>query len=567
MSVSPVAETGGAGQPALRVPYAPWRRWVGQVRRRSALARATDAGGDPGDRVYVVYGVALLALVYGPILWSALALTGLPLADRDAEVTAGQWSSGAFDALVVVGLCVGGLVCLLALAVARAGGPVWTSPPEATFVLAGQFPPVAVLWRRVVLLSVGAALIAAFGASAIAAGALGVVGGAEPVHEANAADVVGWSAVAALAVQVPLMVGVAAQCPRWLTRARQAAGVLVGLGVLALVLEVASPRVRAAVGPACLDAAGTATACSLATGPGAGVLGIAGAAAGLSVWLVVRVLPGEIDLDATASAQRSTVATAQALAGGEAGGLADLLGPVRLQGRTRTLWQPLLRRAPVVARDLLGVRRRAWPVVGSVLTGTGGGLLVLAGVPSTAGPGSAFAVVLGSAALYAASATWTSGLRDMASQARPGGLLPGGVGRVVAGHLVVPALLGLLSVGAALGLAALVGLSGLPGDGTSAVVAAIGSAVVVLAVRCWVAGATTVPAELFTPVSAPGGGDASTLVVVAWFVRGWLVVVGVAWTLHRASGGGMAGLTGVAVVLLLCSAWFVRSTVRRLRRA
>lgn len=568
MSGSSGAQTEGVEEPGaveLRVAYPPWRRWMSRVRRRSALARAAAEGGDAGDRVYLVYGVFLLALVYGPILWSALARTALPLGTRETVAAVGRWSSGAFDALVVAGLCLGGLACLLAVAAARAGGPLWTSPPEATFVLAGQFPPAAVLRRRAVLLVLGTATVGGFVASALAAGALGVVRGAEPVHGATALDVVGWVLVAALAVQVPLMLGVAAQGPRWRPRALQAAGVLVGIGVLAPVLEVVSPRLRTAVGSACVDADG-GTACSLATGPGAVLLGIAAVAAVVSVWLVLRVLPAEIDLDATAAAQRNTVATSQALAGGEAGGLADLLGPQRLRARRRTLWAPLLRRAPLVARDLLGARRRPGPVLGAVLAGAGGTLLVVLGLPS-GGPGSSFAVVLGTVVLYAASAAWAGGLRDMATQPRPGGLLPGGVGHVVVGHLVVPVLLGAVSVAAGLGLAALGGVAGLPGDGAAALVAAGSAGVVALGVRCWVAGATTVPAELFTPVSAPGGGDASTLLVTAWFVRGWLTVAAFAWAVHAAAGAGTGGLLGVAALVLLSAAWCVRSTVRRLERS
>ncbi|WP_402376038.1 hypothetical protein [Isoptericola rhizosphaerae] len=554
-----------------RVLYTPWRRWLGRLRRRSALARAAASGADPGDRVYLVYGVVLLALVYGPMLWAALSVVGVPLGGAgggEGAVAAERWSSSSFDGLVVVGLCVGGVLALLAVNAARAGGPLWTSPSEATFVLAGQFPPVAVLWRRVVLLAVGAAVVAAFGGSALAAGALGLAGGAGvvPADGVGPADVAGWALLAGFAVQVPLMLGVAAQAPRWRTAARRTAGVLLGLGVLAPVLEVVAPQVRTAVGQVCADPAATGVACSLATVPGPGLLGVAGVAALLAVWLTVRVLPTEMDVDATAAAQRNTVATSQALIGGEAGGLTDLLGPVRLHGRRRTLWPPLLYRAPVVARDLLGLRRRAWTVLGSLVAGTGGTLLVLVSIPSPEGPGSAFGVVLGAAVLYAATSSWASGLRDMASQARPGGLLPGGVGRLVAAHLVVPTALGVVAVGAGLALAVPVGLAGLPDDGATAVVVAVTTGVLVLAVRCWVAGATTVPTELFTPVSVPGGGDASTLIVAAWFVRGWLMVVALAWSAYRGAGAGTGALLAVAVVIVLSAAWFVRSTVRRLAR-
>ena len=83
-----------------RVPYRRWRRWVASLRRRALVLRAAESGGDPHDRVYLGYGVVLLALVYGPILWSALAqaAAAAPLPDADAGRAAGLVAAAAAGA-------------------------------------------------------------------------------------------------------------------------------------------------------------------------------------------------------------------------------------------------------------------------------------------------------------------------------------------------------------------------------------------------------------------------------------------------------------------------------------
>ncbi|MGF0116136.1 hypothetical protein ACQFYA_07360 [Promicromonospora sp. Marseille-Q5078] len=519
-----------------RVPYRRWRRWVGSLRRRALVVRAAESGGDPHDRVYLGYGVVLLALVYGPILWSALAQASaaLPL-PADPERRAAALVAGAALAL--------GVACLAGLAAARAGGPLWTSPAESTFALSGQFRPRDVLRRRAVLLVVGAAAVGAFAATAATQGIAPAPEGGAPAALVTAA--VGAAALA----QVPLAVGVAAQTSRRRGTARGVAGLLLAVGLLEL-LALATDAGAQAVVFACAEPVLGAPggSCVLPTPVLVATTLLVAVVGAASVRLVVRVLPDELDVARAAAGQARTVTAGRGLVGGESGALADVLGPRTYAGRGARLPRWVLRRAPLVARDLLGLRRRPAALVASLAAGLAGALLVGAGAEG----GPALVTVAGAAALYGAARTWADGLHAFAGQPQPGALLPGSAGRAVAGHAVVPAVLALVVVA----VAAAVG-------GAGGAVTALLVAVTVLAVRAWVAGATAAPPGLFTPMATPNG-DMAMLVVGAWYLRGWLVVLAVAWLLDRAGPG--AGPAAATVTLAL-AAGLAAAAVRRFERA
>ncbi|MEL7975899.1 hypothetical protein AAG589_08525 [Isoptericola sp. F-RaC21] len=507
-----------------RVPYPRWRRWVASQRRRTLVARAAESGGDPHDRVYLGYGVVLLALVYGPILWSALAqaVAAVPSLGVDG-------GTGGRATVLVAGTALAlGVAALAGLAAARAGGPLWTSPAEAAFALSGQFRPRDVLRRRALLLAAGAAALGAFAATAAAAGLAGGPAAAEP----GALLVAG--AGAALLAQVPLAVGAGAQAPG---RRRAAVGVTV------LLLAVGVVAALAARAPAALEAPGPAP-----TGTGAALAGAALAAVvGLaSAWLVVRVLPDELDVDRAAAGQARTVTAGRGLVGGDSGAVSDVLGPRAYAGRAARLPARLLRRAPLVARDLLGQRRRPAAAAASLVAGIAGALLVRVGADG----GPALATAAGALVLYAAARTWSGGLHAFAAQPSPGALLPGTAGRAVAGHAVVPAAAGLL-----------VAVAGAAGAGADALVAVLVVTGLALGAQVWVAGATAAPPGLFTPMMTPNG-DMSMLVLGAWYLRGWLVVAGAAWVLHRADHGAAA-----SVAVLVLAAGLAAAGVRRFARA
>lgn len=552
MSV-PGAAAERADDVALVMPYARWRRWVRALRARAALVRAAEEGRDRGDRVYLAYGVVLLGLMYGPMLWIVLAQAGAPLGAGDLVVTGADVVAGGRDGLLAVGLASLGAASVLGVLAARAGGPLWTTPHEVAFAMSGQFPARAVLLRRGALLVAGAAGLGAFVGSALAAGALDAdaAGG-------TAADVAAWGVVAALAAQVALAVGVAAQGTRTRAAARVVAAALLAVGALAVAGWLTVERAGQGSGVTCVGGDDVAPAlCPVTAGPGTAVLVALLVVAAACVVLVLRVLPDRVDLDATAAAHRRTTLTTQALTAGDASGVRGVLGPERLARRGATFPAAVLRRAPLAARDLLGLTRRPVPLLASVASGVVGGLLVAVGVSGTVVAG--VATVAGAALLYAASAVWAGGLRDLAVQPVPGGLLPGSLARVVAGHAVVPAAVGTVVVAA---VAAVALGTGLVATGPGAGRAVVGLAVLVtvaLGARAWVAGDTTAPVELFTPVAGPTG-DMSLLVVAAWYVRGWLLVVGAAWVLLRFG-------TGAVLPLVLLAGLLVRAAVRRLRSA
>ncbi|MEU2199646.1 hypothetical protein [Isoptericola sp. NPDC019482] len=498
-----------------RVPYPRWRRWAASLRRRTLVVRAAESGGDPHDRVYLGYGVVLLALVYGPILWSALAqaAAAVPVPD-EADGRAALLVAGSALAL--------GLAGLAGLAASRAGGPLWTSPAEATFALSGQFRPRDVLRRRALLLTLGAAAVGAFAATAGAAGLAGGPGFAEP------GVLLGAGVGAALLAQIPLAVGAAAQAPG---RRRAAVGVTLLLLVLGLVAALGAATLLAP--PALAPAPSPATRAGVLVG---GALVVAVGLA--SAWLVVRVLPDELDVDRAAAAQSRAVTAARGLVGGESGAVGDVLGPRAYAGRAASLPRWLLARVPLPARDLLGLRRRPGALALSLVAGCAGALLVRLG----AADGPALVAVAGALLLYGAARTWADGLHAFAAQPQPGALLPGTTTSAVAGHTVVPAAAGVLAV--------VVGAAGAPWPVAAATA---GIVVLVLGVRVWVAGATAAPPGLFTPMMTPNG-DMSMLVLGAWYLRGWLVVAGAAWLLQRAGPGATTTVLALALAAGLAAA-------------
>ncbi|MEG3615616.1 hypothetical protein [Isoptericola haloaureus] len=512
----------GVAATGLRMPYGPWRRWVRALRSHHRRRRADD---DSGDRVYLAYGFTLLALVYGPVLWTAVAQAGVPLG------TGGTTSAPA--ALVATGAALLGVASVGGVLAARLGVPVWLSATEAAYALGGVWDPRVVLWRRGVVLVLGVAGVAALLGSALAAGASDAADG-----PGGPRGVLVWAGCAAGLGQLPLALAVAAQCPRWRFAAR----------TVAVVVAVAGAFVAADAG----SVAGTVSGAPAEVAVPGVVVGVSVAVAVVGAWLVLGVLPLHLDVDAVASAWGRTVATGAALSGGDATGVRTVAGTTALRARGRSYRPVLLRHLPIVARDLLGLRRRPGPVLAAVLAGAVG--VVLVAVAAAGGPGAVLSAVGGGLVLYAASATWAGGLRDMAEQSVPAGLLPGGPRRAVLGHLPVPVLLAVVAGG--LGL--LAARPFVPVDG-SAVVLGTSALVAVLGVRLWVAGATQAPPELSTPMAGPTG-DLSVVMVVGWFLRGWLTVVGLAWLLARFGAGSAPTVVVVAL-------WLAVTGVRRLQRS
>ncbi|ANC30876.1 hypothetical protein [Isoptericola dokdonensis] len=522
----------GGLDPQRLVPYGRWRRWVRALRARGAR-RQGDGG--HGERLSLLYGLVLVALMYVPMGWVAIEQAGTSLGRAAGTVGGGSGT----DALMVAGVALVAVAGLGALALPRAGLPLWVSAPDARYALVGVWRPRTVLWRRGALVLALAAVLGTVVGSALASAL---------VRPASAGELIGWAACAAGIALAPVAIGVAAQCPRW--RA-VAVPVAVSVVVVAAVVAVVGPGLTVDAAPAvaelCVDPAGCAGpgVATSSAGPPAVVVGWSVAVAAVAAWLVLGVLPAAVDPDATAAAGAIARTTGVGLAAGDASGLRPATSPAR---RHRAeLSARLLRVSPVVARDVLGLRRRPVGLAGSVLVG------VLGAAAVAVADAAALVAVVGALAFYAASATWTRGLEAMASQPVPGGLLPQGPGRQVAGHAAVPVVVGIVVAAAGVVLAAPAGVAG-PGAGP-----AVGAVVVaVLGARVGVAGATTVPPGLFTPTVGPTG-DLSALVVAAWYLRGWLVVGAVAWSTTRSATGA------VLLAAVVAGGWAV-AAVRRAER-
>lgn len=497
MSVTTVTARPGGARPDGARAYRAWRRAV--LRHRAAASA--------GSVAYAAYATVLVTAMYGSMLASLLHHVG---AGDGAGRTAAGLGAAAF-----AGACVG------AVALAGAGGPLWTSRREVVHVLGGQFRPTAVLRPRALAVALGAALVAAAATAAV------VVGGGAALGATGRA-----TGLAALVAQVPVVLGVAAQVPRLRPAARGLAGALAGTVPTLWWLDRTVPP------PA---------------SPLAWAAALAGAA--VCVVLVAQVLPVHLDVDAAAVRRERSVGVGAGLAAGDA--LAVARGgrpsaPLRARRRgARLLRGRPGRRSPVPVRDLVGLVRRPARTAASLVLGALGAGLALAALAAggpPAGPGSGSAVTgqltAGVLLLYAASGAWAAGLRAFGAQPVPGGLLPGSARSVLARHAVVPAAAGTLAVVLAAGVLAVHG--GLTGGALPAALPGTLPTVsawlaLVLATRAWVAGRTQVPAGLFVPVVTPVG-DASMLVVASWYVRGWLLLATAAWL------GAL--LTGVAAVVV-----------------
>ncbi|GAB2473604.1 hypothetical protein [Xylanimonas ulmi] len=505
----------GSRDPAGAAAYRAWRRPLLRERSRSGAEAA-----------YVLYVTAFVAAVYGSMLWSFLASLGL-------GSTSLTWPLGRVAPIAC------GLAAVGGVALARVGLPLSVTAREAVFALGGQFRPDAVLRGRGALALVAAAVVGAFVGAAASVG--GRASGVQGIR-----GVLVWAALGAAAGEVAVALGAVAQARRWRRSADAAALALLALGVAAAPGERAEPAI------ACVDlATGQYVACPVPWTEWAGALAVAGLAVVGAWWLVLRAVPRELDVD--------EVAARGARAGRAAAGLAlgDLLAvsrliPARFAGSRRPFEgggaRSLLRRTPVLARDLVGLRRRPATTAAATVAGVGGAWLLAAST-------STGALVAGALALYAASGGWARGLVAFLRQPAPGGLLPGRGRRVLLAHLDVPA----LAAGLALligwaGAALTVGTRGAAGD-------AVALGAVALAARAWVASTPTVPAALYAPVITPLG-DLSPLNVIAFAVRGWLVVAAAAWAL-----GGVSGAVGGPALAALVAAGLGALAAQRAERA
>lgn len=456
------------------------RRRLRRLRRELRGFRVEDTA---GDLTYTIYLVVLTTLMYGPMLAQALRAGGATMPDA------------ARPSVVTVAVVVGGLA-VLALGFGRKVGPLRTTAAEVEHFLRGQVPPHLVLRRR----ALGAAVAVGFALAGVTAG----LGYGADLGVDRTARLAGLAAVGGLLVG-GLWVRVQAAGTR--VRPRAGAGVPAGTPAAAAARSAAEPRASAA-------------------------------RIGDVVWL--RRALDRLDPDVLLASLERWRSAGRSFMAGDARGAALRVGEAPAALRHRRLRTSTRLPLLVLARDWLGAQRALGRFVRSLVGAVAAATLLVLG----AGPGS-----IGAAAaalvLFGATASWVEGLAAHADHAASG-VVPGTPGRLFTLHLIFPSLVatGVLAIGGALAwalgvLGVLAGDAAVLGDGVRGTAVLGGAApvgdrlayavaVVFLAVtaRAWVASQSVMPPSVLTPVVTPVG-DLSPVVMGAWYVRGWLVVLGV----------------------------------------
>lgn len=373
----------------------------------------------------------------------------------------------ARPSVTTVALVVGGLA-VLALAFGRKVGPLRTTAAEVEHFLRGQVPPHLVLRRR----ALGAAAAVGLALAAVTAG----LGYGADLGVARTARLAGLAGVGGL-----------------------------GVGGLWVRVQAAGTRTR--------RPSGTGAASSAAAEPRA-------SAARTGDVVSLRRALDQLDPDGLLASLERWRSAGRSFMAGDARGAALRVGDAPAALRHRRLRTSTRLPMLVLGRDWLGAQRALGRFVRSVVGAVAAATTLVLG----AGPGS-----IGAAAaalvLFGATASWVEGLAAHADHAASG-VVPGAPGRLFTLHLIFPSLVaaGVLAGGGALAWA----LTALGGAAPTADRLAYAVAVVFLAVtaRAWVASQSVMPPSVLTPVVTPVG-DLSPVIMVAWYVRGWLVVLGV----------------------------------------
>lgn len=448
-----------------------------------ALARARrivhEGGPTRRDLVYRAYVAVLLTAMIGVPL-----LTGLTSAvptHRAAEVV---WGARQWFALPLV---------LCAVAPTHLG-PVITSAGELHYLVDGPFGTRRVLAGRT--WTVLGAVLVAVGALAVT-GALGLGLGASAVAT-TAAWALGQAALVVLA-----LLGTQTRWSRW---ARPSAA-LTGVGLAALARLGARGDWDLGGGVDALAAIGLGAVACLA------VLAVPLLLAGVPM----RVLEHDVRV-------RHLIATG--LGTGDVGALAVHDGPRRRHLRARTLPFPggLLGRTVTV--DVLGAVRTPWRTAAAlaalVAAGTWIGALA-SGRTGTSAAGGVPGVLLAPLVLLAvqwAFAVLSRPLSDVLGSVGSGRLDPAPFHRVYPAHLLLPWSLVVGVGGIAAAVTSLVGdTAPVPVEWSSVVGGAVVVALVGPCTALAVVASSSPPLALLTPTPSPFG-DSSSLVVVAWMLRG-----------------------------------------------
>lgn len=512
---------------------------------RAALARARrivhEGGPTRRDLVYRAYVAVLLgAMIVAPLL------TGLTSSVPPQRAEDLVWSLRLW--------CVAPLA-LAALAPTHLG-PVITSAGELHYLVDGPFGARRVLlgrtWTVLVAVLVGVGAVAL-----VVAAGLGLGGGAVVATTVWAMGQASLVYLALLGIQT-----------RW-SRVARALTLVTSAGLAALVVT------------------GTRAGRPLGTGPDALAAAFLGAAvcavAGSVPLLLDRVQPGVLAHDVRV---RHLIRTG--LATGDAGALAVHDGPRRrhFRGRTVPMSGGILRRTAAV--DVSALMRSPWRTgaavaalvavgawIGTPADPPAGPTASLAAVPAGAGGVPvALAAPLALLATQWAFAVLSRPLTDVLESLGAGRLDPSSFPRMLAAHLALPWSSVLVVTACAAGVTAWVGGDPAQAGAWSAVPgAAVLVALVGPCMSLAVVATSSPPLVLLTPTSSPFG-DTSSLVVVAWMLRGLAPAAVLAALLGAASVMGLpearalwTGSVVLAVGCAIAAAWRLRSLARTDRRA
>lgn len=528
------------------------------------VLRRRGARFDVGDASYRVYiAIMLVIIVVAPIVRAGLLWLRAELPATSGVAAGGEGSPSAVAPVLTVATA---LLCLAGSRIgpARAGLPQLDLLHVTPVSRARLLGPSVARW-----LGVGALVGLLAAAVAVAARALRGefevgLAVALPLALASigllaaAAPLVGQLGPRARALAA-LLLGALAAAQWWTARALDGAGLADPWSIAARLLSDASTQPLLAVVPV------AAAVAMIAWTP---------AIAARLRWEALRE-----------QALRWDTVQTLVVAGDPSAGLARLGAPVRWGRRIRFRPGRGLTGA-IAARDLLGVVRAP----GRSLLALGGasaagalwaaalGAFDPSSIPEASAEGRFLLPYVGSALLgaaslllaYLSSSAWCRGMAAAAQGSGSPPLLPVSPASLIARHLVVPAVLTAVALGAGALLGAAAG--GLIGPHVRSAPLALLSAVlvagVVVAMRAAAALKGTIPLRLLAPVPTPAG-DMAGVNVLMWTLDGPIAVLflgaalGVVWALACAASLAPLGAALVTCAVLACGLLWARIRLGR----